>query len=58
MLRITGFGKPRFIQQKLNYLHQNPVVAGWVDTPEHFLYSSARDYTGFGKGLLDILFLF
>ncbi|WP_420152493.1 REP-associated tyrosine transposase [Siphonobacter sp.] len=49
---------PRFTQQKLNYLHQNPVVAGWVDAPEHFLYSSARDYTGFGKGLLDILFLF
>lgn len=42
--------------QKLNYIHNNPVKAGWVDTPEHYLYSSARDYAG-EKGLLDILFL-
>ena len=39
--------------QKLNYLHHNPVVAGCVDEPEHYLYSSARDYAG-GKGLIDI----
>ncbi|RWY55451.1 REP-associated tyrosine transposase [Mucilaginibacter gilvus] len=44
------------IDQKLDYLHNNPVVAGWVDEPEHYLYSSARDYAG-GKGLIDILFL-
>jgi putative transposase len=41
------------IDQKLDYLHFNPVTAGWVDTPEHYLYSSARDYAGI-KGLLDI----
>jgi putative transposase len=41
------------IDQKLDYLHDNPVVAGWVERPEHFLYSSARDYAG-DKGLIDI----
>lgn len=45
------------IDQKLDYLHNNPVVAGWVDAPEDYLYSSARDYAG-GKGLIDILLLY
>jgi REP element-mobilizing transposase RayT len=40
------------MDQKLDYLHNNPVTAGWVDVPEHYLYSSARDYSG-GKGLID-----
>jgi putative transposase len=44
---------PAVMAQKLNYLHNNPVVAGWVDEPEHYLYSSARDYAGI-KGMLDI----
>jgi hypothetical protein len=41
------------MQQKLDYIHQNPVEAGFVDKPEHYIYSSARDYTG-ENGLLDI----
>jgi len=41
------------MDQKLNYIHNNPVVAGWVDEPQHYLYSSARDYADI-KGLLDI----
>ena len=45
------------IDQKLDYLHNNPVVAGWVDMPEHYLYSSARDYAG-DKGLIDIVLLY
>ncbi|CAM3948852.1 transposase [Mucilaginibacter galii] len=44
------------MQQKLDYLHNNPVTAGWVDEPHHYLYSSARDYVG-GKGLLDIVLM-
>lgn len=44
---------PDFIYQRLVYIHQNPVRAGWVDVAEHFRYSSAVDYAG-GKGLLDI----
>lgn len=41
------------VEQKLEYLHQNPVKAGFVDTPEHWYYSSARDYAG-EKGRLSI----
>jgi putative transposase len=44
------------IDQKLDYIHQNPVIAGIVDHPEYYLYSSARDYAGL-KGLIDISFL-
>ena len=35
-----------FIDQKLDYIHNNPVVAGIVDEPEHYLYSSATNYAG------------
>ncbi|MFQ6114904.1 MAG: hypothetical protein ACE5NG_12620 [bacterium] len=31
-------------RQKLEYMHNNPVVKGFVDTPEYWLYSSARNY--------------
>ena len=41
------------IQQKLDYIHQNPVEAEIVDEPEYYWYSSARDYAG-SKGLLSI----
>jgi len=49
---------PHFISQKINYIHQNPVVAGIVEKPEHYLNSSARDYL-YGRkcGVLDIRFL-
>ena len=33
-----------FVYQKLNYIHQNPVRAGWVANAEDYLYSSARNY--------------
>ena len=32
------------IDQKLDYLHQNPVKAGIVDFAEDYRYSSARNY--------------
>ncbi|MBI5540818.1 MAG: transposase [Bacteroidia bacterium] len=44
------------IDQKLGYIHNNPVKAGFVDKPEDYLYSSARDYAGM-KGLLDIIII-
>lgn len=43
--------------QRLNYLHENPVRAGFVSLPEHWLYSSAIDYCGLGKGLLELMIL-
>lgn len=39
--------------EKINYIHENPVRAGWVDYPEQYRYSSARDYAG-GKGLVAV----
>ena len=39
--------------QKVNYIHANPVKAGIVEYPESWKWSSAIDYNG-GKGLLDI----
>ena|SRR5690606_797945 len=44
------------LDQKLEYLHNNPVVAGFVSFPEDYLYSSARDYAG-EKGLLNIILI-
>ena len=43
----------KFIQQKMNYIHQNPVRAGIVANAEDYLYSSARNYAGL-KGLIEI----
>lgn len=44
------------IDQRLNYLHNNPLAEGIVEEPEHYVYSSARDYAGI-KGLLDVVLL-
>ncbi len=46
----------KFQDQKLDYIHNNPVKANVVDAPENYLYSSERDYFG-TKGLLDIKFM-
>lgn len=43
----------KFIDQKLNYIHENPVRAGWVEEAQEYLYSSARNYGG-RVGLIDI----
>ncbi|WP_205502233.1 REP-associated tyrosine transposase [Rufibacter psychrotolerans] len=44
---------PAVIEQKLQYIHLNPVEAGFVSEPHHWKYSSALDYSG-GKGLIEI----
>jgi putative transposase len=41
------------MKEKLEYIHANPVKRGYVDLPEHWCYSSARNYTGLA-GLIDI----
>lgn len=46
-----------FMMIKLNYIHENPVRAGWVKKPEDYLYSSASNYAA-GKGLIEIDFLY
>jgi putative transposase len=42
------------VPQKLDYKHYDPVVAGIVEKPEDYLYSSARAYWGM-PGLIDIM---
>jgi len=42
-----------FMEQKLNYIHQNPVKAEIVSNPEDYLFSSARNYRGM-PGLLKV----
>jgi putative transposase len=48
---------PFIMHQKLDYLHNNPVVAGFVEKPEDWLHSSAKDYHTGKKGMIDILFI-
>jgi putative transposase len=39
----------------MDYLHENPVRAGFVSRPEQWLYISAIDYYVInGKGILDL----
>ncbi|HEY0771809.1 MAG TPA: hypothetical protein VGD31_15900 [Sphingobacteriaceae bacterium] len=44
------------IDQKVEYIHNNPVVSGFVTEAYHWRYSSAVDYSG-GKGVLEIDFV-
>ncbi len=48
--------KPEIIDQKLNYIHYNPVEAGIVTRPEDYLYSSAGDYAG-EKGMVNVILI-
>ncbi|UZT99253.1 transposase [Chryseobacterium fluminis] len=47
----------KVINQKINYIHQNPVKAGLVSRAEEYKYSSAKDYCD-EKGLLDDIVVF
>ena len=41
------------MQQKLEYIHNNPVRRGYIDDPAHWRYSSARNYAGH-DGMLEV----
>ena len=41
------------MRQKIDYVHNNPVERGYVDLPEHWRCSSARNYAG-REGVLDV----
>ncbi|WP_423128672.1 hypothetical protein [Gaoshiqia sp. Z1-71] len=45
-----------FLEEKMEYIRNNPVKAELVANPEEYLYSSARDYAG-EKGLVNIEFV-
>ncbi|MFT6334534.1 MAG: REP element-mobilizing transposase RayT [Halioglobus sp.] len=49
----TELISPKWFGQKVNYIHQNPVKAGFVDEAQEWIYSSARNYLGM-KGIIDI----
>jgi REP element-mobilizing transposase RayT len=36
--------EPYFYNQKLDYIHNNPIEKGYVDNPCNWKYSSAKDY--------------
>ncbi len=46
----------KVIDEKINYIHQNPVKEGFVINPEDYKYSSAADYAGM-KGILNNVFV-
>ena len=47
----------RMIEQRLNYVHNNPVKAGIVTVPENYLYSSAVNYAGLPEKLIDVIII-
>lgn len=42
----------KFVWDKISYIHNNPVVEGLVENPEHWVYSSASNYFN-DKGILE-----
>ena len=45
----------KVIAEKIDYIHMNPVKAGFVYKPEDYIYSSAIDYCGEEGMLSDIV---
>jgi REP element-mobilizing transposase RayT len=45
------------IQQRLDYIHNNPVEAGIVLSPEDYLYSSALNYAGLPEKLMEVILI-
>jgi len=45
------------LMQRLHYIHNNPVAAGFVTEPEHWKWSSAHDYSGGKQGLIKIIMI-
>ena len=41
------------MEQKVEYVHNNPVRRGYIERPEHWRYSSARNYLG-QPGLVEV----
>jgi len=45
-----------FLEQKLDYIHENPVKAEIVENAEEYMYSSAKNYVG-EQGLIDVILI-
>jgi len=50
-VELSGY---KFFEEKLDYIHQNPVKAGFVFEPQDYVYSSAVNYSG-RPGLIDVV---
>ncbi|GAA4470145.1 transposase [Nemorincola caseinilytica] len=44
----------KFFRQKLEYIHQNPLRAGWVEREEDYVYSSAKALFCNVNGMVDL----
>lgn len=47
----------KFIDQKINYIHQNPVEAGMVYRAEDYVLSSAAQYAGEHNAVLEVILI-
>ncbi|MDQ3395410.1 MAG: hypothetical protein M3512_15035 [Bacteroidota bacterium] len=45
------------VDNKVDYPHNNKVIAGFINEPRHWRYGSAIHYSG-GKGILKVDFKF
>ena len=47
---------PSFLQQKLNYIHNNPLQPRWrlAESAENYIWSSARFYADLGNALIPL----
>ena len=53
LFRICNAVIPEMIDQRVNYIHENPVRALIVSHAHEYLFSSAVDYAG-GKGYVNV----
>ena len=44
----------KFFNEKLEYIHQNPMVSGFVSEPQDWKYSSAKNYWQVVASVLNI----
>ena len=51
--RVAVFSRS-VLQTKLDYIHNNPVKAGFVESANDWQWSSAQDYEDRGKGLINV----
>ena len=50
-------GTDEKVDRIVNYIHENPVKAGIVCSPEEYLYSSAKSYANMPEKLIDVILI-
>ena len=45
------------VDSRVDYILDNPILAGWVEAPEDYLHSSTRNYAGLNS-LIDVDFIY